>query len=237
MDSKDTHFTNEEIAKQLSKKLNIISVGSGMGVLESYLCDNGFNVICIDPTLNKRDPYTKTKMTKKPNYKNVKEYMENKEVFKGDPCHLLLNYPLPDYILYDICSIYDLQPKFITIIAGYKGHSGSTLLHIWLRQLGVDTMGKVQTEKKWSTDLDIDMKFIVKEEYKQLYYKLKDPFPGVNGEINLRRNFMVTLLRMDKSFNSRPIMSPTYEEVVLQGNENIFNSYHNCYNFLISQTR
>jgi len=127
-------FSNDEIAAHLTLKLTIISVGSGMGVLERYLTTKCYKVVCIDPTKNKKDPYTNDKMSKKPDYQSLKEYLDDEKNPRGDDIHLLLNFPLPDYAIYDIASIYDLKPKFVTIQAGYYGSSGTLLLQIWLRR-------------------------------------------------------------------------------------------------------
>lgn len=221
-------FTNQEIASHLSKKLKIVSVGSGMGVLEQWLINQGCQVVCIDPTSNQIDPYTKVEMTKPPDYKTVKEYIESKQPMM-DHCQVLLNYPLPDYALYDICSIYDLQPKFVTINAGYYGHSGSALLHMWLRRNQVDTQGKLFTETQWREFMDLDL--LVKQKYKKISYQLKESFPDKVHTNNKRSSFLVTLMRTDTATTENTIYSPEIEEVVCAGEENFLNSLERCLTF------
>jgi len=47
--------------------------------IEKYLIENGKNVICIDPSKSKINPYTDEKRVKEPDYKNVKEYLDKNE--------------------------------------------------------------------------------------------------------------------------------------------------------------
>jgi hypothetical protein len=226
-------FSSQEISTHLTKKLTIVSVGSGMGVTENALIKDGYKVICIDPTKNKSDPYTNNTMTKQPDYSSVKEYMSDVKNPIGDDIHLLLNFPLPDYALYDICSIYDLQPKFVTIKAGYYGHSGTLLLQIWLRQCGVDTQGKIATEINWAKSMRINWNSVVKQKYVKLKYQQKCQYKDERGSKPIQE-FLTTLMRKDKVIPSDSIelYTPTMEEVVQKGQMNIMKSLERCLQFI-----
>lgn len=205
-------FNEKEILEQINNNIKVISVGSAHGYIENYLIEHGKNVICIDPSDSEINPYTDEKRVKNPDYKNVKEYLnKNKD---NEYCQLLLHYPLPDYVTYDICSIYDLNPKFITIMCSYDGESGSIGLHIWLRKCGVDTIGKVITEKDW--EIEFDFNKLVKNKYKPIFYKK-------NG------NFILTTLeRITNKYKNKCIYSPEYEEKVLNGLDNTLKGVEKC---------
>ena len=86
----------------LSKLLPIISVGSGMGIEEQFLSDHGYTVTCIDPAIRKRDPWLTDKvLVREPDYPSVPAYLRAHPEYNGE-VQVLLQYPLPDYGLYDI---------------------------------------------------------------------------------------------------------------------------------------
>lgn len=207
-------FSKKEILNQIKDNIKVISVGSAHGDIENYLIKKGKNVICIDPSDSEINPYTDEKRIKSPDYKNVKEYLD-KNKNNGD-CQLLLHYPLPDYITYDICSIYDLNPKFVTIVCSYDGESGSIGLHIWLRKCGVNTIAKLITEMSWEEEMGIDFNKLVKNKYKPIFYKKKGNF------------IIVTLERITNKHKNDRIYSPEHEEKVLAGLDNTLKNVENC---------
>jgi hypothetical protein len=73
----------------LSKKsLTIVSVGSGMGVEEQLLVDQGYKVVCIDPARRNVDRYLSHKRsTRRPDYACVREYLANNEGYDGVELH------------------------------------------------------------------------------------------------------------------------------------------------------
>jgi hypothetical protein len=205
-------FSENEILKQIKNNIKVISVGSAHGYIEKYLIENGKNVICIDPSKSKINPYTDEKRVKEPDYKNVKEYLDKNE--DNEDCQLLLHYPLSDYVTYDICSIYDLNPKYITIMCSYDGESGSIGLHIWLRKCGVDTIGKLITEKDW--EMEFDFNKLVKNKYKPIFYKKEENF------------ILTTLERITNEYKNNYIYSPKHEEKILNGLDNTLKGVENC---------
>ncbi len=88
-------------------------------------------IICVDPTQAKFDQWTDIKRAMKPDFDNVKQLVQAKPTIIGN-CHLLVEYPLTDYVTYDFLAIYDLQPKSLVLLTTSTGHSGGLLLHMWL---------------------------------------------------------------------------------------------------------
>ncbi len=92
-------------------------------------------------------------------------------------------------------------------MCGYDGHSGTFLLHVWLRQHGVTTVGKQLTEKSWGT-LVKDWSVVAPEKYSIISYKRK----VLNKSL-----ILTTLLRQaDKGvIDMSKFMSPMIEEEVV----------------------
>jgi len=129
-----------------NSKLPIVSVGSGMGLdeelmIKKYKC----NIILVDPTKDNEDKYRDVKMARRPDFKNVKELMKAKPELKGN-CVVMLLYPLPDFAMYDIFSIYDLSPKEVVIMYNPFGASGSFLLHNFLRNINATELSAAKLE-------------------------------------------------------------------------------------------
>ena len=104
---------NEYFEKIVETKGIIVSVGSGMGKIEQKLRTSGKIVICIDPNdYGKKDRYTGVKRVLYPDYSTVADFLLKKPLSIGK-INLLLQYPLPDYNLYDIMAIKRLEPKNI----------------------------------------------------------------------------------------------------------------------------
>ena len=84
--------------------------------------------------------------------------------------NLLLLHPLPDYILYDIMAIYHLEPIKIFLYYMKDGGAGSWFLHRFLRKNGVNTLGKMKTDKIIEEELQISPHTcIVKHKYTQVF--------------------------------------------------------------------
>ena len=223
-------FTYDEIASELDKTLTIVSVGSGMGTVEQYLEQKGFKVITIDPTTLKRDPYTSFELAKKPDYANVSEYMQSSAYDIKEEYHVLIHYPLCNYALYDICCIYDIKPKFVTIMAG-DTMSGTFLLHVWLRQHGVKTCGYVRAEHNVKTALSApNLNFVVKEKYEKLTYHSSQFWDG-------SPSFLTTLGRISPVSNRQKVAlySPIDEETAGDDQKTRDASFFNCINFIKDQ--
>ena len=137
-----------------NKSIPIISVGSGMGKREKELINLGYKVICIDPTKQNKDRWYPIKRVMKSNYKYVNDLIENNKDIIGN-CNLLIEYPMTDYITYDFCAIYDLQPIEIIILTTVGATSGSILLHYWLNKYGINTTNKQITMKSLAQGLGI----------------------------------------------------------------------------------
>ena len=140
-----TPFTTESVSKNFSDvNIPIISVGSGMGKREQELIDLGHKVICIDPFKGRKDRWTSIKRVRKRDFKNVPSCMEKHKELIGN-CYVLIEYPQTDYITYDFCSLYDLQPLETIILTTRSCQSGGLLLHFWLNKYGIQTTNKEKT--------------------------------------------------------------------------------------------
>ena len=148
-----------KIIKSTDNGLPYISVGSGTGILEKFLCENNINVICVDPTKTKRDRYTKDKLVKQPDYTLVSVLMEERPELVG-ACNVMLIYPLPDYGFVDITAIVDLQPVNIVTVVDDGGGSGSFFYHKFLRRCGLNTHGKLKTSESIKQATGIPDNFI-----------------------------------------------------------------------------
>ena len=148
-----------KVIKETDNGLPYISVGSGMGHLEDYLCKNGINVICVDPTLTTKDRYTKVKMVRKPDFSLVSVLMEQCPELVGN-CNIMLIYPLPDYVLVDYLSIVDFQPILIVTVVDDGGQSGSFYYHKFLRKCGLSTQGKLLTSENFRSVTGIPDSFL-----------------------------------------------------------------------------
>jgi hypothetical protein len=206
-------------------KLPVVSVGSGMGTVEKYLELNGVDVICVDPSTFDVDPYIGDARVKDADFSHVVSLIKSKPNIVGQN-HLLLHFPLPDYALYDIASIYDLKPTYITMVVGYNGKSGSLLLHAFLRSCGIRTIGKVLTEVSLARQ-GIRLNKVIQEKY-QLK---KGTSVSRNKEAKM---IMFTLERVGEIVPSDSLVSPTTMEQVLIGGDNMIKMYGNCLEFVQS---
>lgn len=203
-------FSREEIWKRVEpySELPLVSVGSGMGLLEKYIeTEHKKPVICVDPTTGKRDKYTKVTRVRKPDFPNVVELLKMKPELIGN-CHLLLIYPLTDYVTYDICAICDLKPVYVTLLYGPASKSGSFSLVRFLRKCGVKNVtSKLKTEISWITNGFIPQS----QDFKEVYTCVKDErIHKLNQVLRL-----LTLKRetpIEKT-DSQDFLSPTFMEM------------------------
>jgi hypothetical protein len=132
-----SRFNFQEIYGLISdKSLPIISVGSGMGVDEALMKRKfGCKLITVEPTTNKFDAYREgVRSVEKPDFKYVSQIQGAYPELVGN-CVVMLLYPLPDWAMYDIFSIYQMKPRQVVIMYNPFGASGSFLLHNFLRQI------------------------------------------------------------------------------------------------------
>ena len=138
-----TPFKTKDVLSAFpNDSLPIVSVGCGMCKRE-YEMSKIRNIICVDPTHANVDPWTDVKRRMKPDYENVKELVQAKPSIIGN-CHLLIEYPMTDYVTYDFLAIYDLQPKSLVLLTTSTVHSGGLMLHMWLNNNGIKTTNKAE---------------------------------------------------------------------------------------------
>lgn len=128
----------------------IVSVGSGMGHTESFMRNNGNVVICVDPYKEDKDLYVPITRKLPSDYAYVRDLVNDKPNIVGKTT-VFLNYPLTDYIIYDIFSIYTLEPKKIVLFLHLDTKnrcSGSYMLHRFLRKNGVRSTVKLGMDKQ-----------------------------------------------------------------------------------------
>ena len=205
------------LLNHLSKQLPVVSVGSGMGVEEQLLVDNGYTVVCIDPSNARTDLYLLGKRRKRAaDHANVPEYLEKNPQYDGG-VQLLLHYPLPDYAMYDFLAIHDLRARFVTVAATLGGSSGSFLLHVWLRACGVRTLGKLRTEQAHIPDGQV----VVSTPYTVVKHELLSHDGSImrNADGVPQTLFVSTLLRNGPYESPEFIMSPRDQEHINLGTE------------------
>ena len=204
------------LLSHLSKKLTILSVGSGMGVEEQFLVDHGYTVVCVDPSKAKKDPYLRGKRrVRAADYATVPDYLTAHPEYDGQ-VQLLLHYPLPDYVMYDFLAIHDLRPRWVTVMATMGGSAGSFLLHVWLRACGVRSLGKVRTEQSSIKDGQV----VVSTPYQRVKFDLLEKVGGkvqVNADGVPQTVFVATLMRKGPYARPDLIMSPCYTEEINLG--------------------
>jgi hypothetical protein len=109
----------------------IISVGSGSGYVEHTLgCDD--RIICIDP---QPKWYGNQDVVLEPKYPFVRDLIMDRPEIVGE-CHLMLVWPTPGNVTYDIRAIRDLKPRMVTIIYDSSGSAGGSPLIAWLYAMG-----------------------------------------------------------------------------------------------------
>ena len=208
------------LLSHLGKSLPIISVGSGMGIEEQYLVDHGYTVVCIDPAKRTRDRYTDRVLVRKPDFACVRQYLDACSSYDGQ-VQLLLHYPLPDYVLYDIQAIHDLRPKIVVVMATNGASSGSMLLHAWLRQCGVPTLGKIATEQSWSDQFGDFSALTAPVRYQRLKFEMLPVMWHNDLQVNSagveQTRFVASLMRVGPYSSPTSIRSPTHEERIEDG--------------------
>ena len=223
------------LLSHLSKRLTVLSVGSGMGVEEQLLVDHGYAVVCIDPSKAKKDPYLPGKRrVRAPDYPSVPVYLEAHPEYDGG-VQLLLHYPLPDYVMYDFLAIQDLRPKCVTVMASMGGSSGSFLLHVWLRQCGVGTFGKLRSEQRHIGDPRV----VVSTPYQRVKFELLPDCGNVefNADGVPQTSFVATLMREGPYVRPHLIMSPSWKEEINQGGGDSINELMKNLAWLVAKFR
>lgn len=137
--------------KRVIKKtpnVDIISLGSGNGVIEKIIDDNfGCNIICVEPHFNEFIP-APDKFTKKPAFKTIDEYLDTKSDKK---IILFINWAYisvfnPELATceihnYDYGAIIKLNPDHIISIYDPTGSAGSMLFTTWAnKKCGVPSL-------------------------------------------------------------------------------------------------
>jgi hypothetical protein len=221
----------------LGKSLPVISVGSGMGFEEQYLVDHGYTVVCIDPAQRSRDRYTGRVLIRKPDFASVPQYLEANPNYDGQ-VQLLLHYPLPDYVLYDIQAIHDLRPKIVVVMATNGGSSGSILLHAWLRQCGVPTLGKIATEQSWSGHLGDFSALTAPVKYQRLKFEMLPVTWKSDLQVNSagipQTRFVASLIRVGPYTAPASVVSPSHEERIEVGPAAMNKRFSVCVNYMQS---
>ena len=149
----------------------------------------------------------------KPDYENVKELVQAKPSIIGN-CHLLIEYPMTDYVTYDFLAIYDLQPKSLVLLTTSTCHSGGLMLHMWLNNNGIKTTNKAKTmkiiKKNHGDDAMLSpnaLKYNLNVIQKKLHIFRKK----IEGRPN-KMYIFVSGTRKDNRIIKRPLLSPNYME-------------------------
>jgi hypothetical protein len=103
--------------------INLISIGSGNGLLEDHIkTEFGTNTICIDPN---PESYSPPPIVTKPDFPSVTALIERSPELVGN-CLILLNWCNPNESRYDFDAIQSLRPiAFISIFESYMEESGA----------------------------------------------------------------------------------------------------------------
>jgi hypothetical protein len=209
------------ITKIINTKGLFVSVGCGMGVLENRLRQAGKVVICIDPNnYDVVDRYTGDIRELNPDYKFVSELIADRPNVVGK-VNLILNHPLPDYAMYDIMSIFQLEPLHIFLYYMKMGGAGSWLLHRFLRKNGVRTHAKIRMDEQLEK-IGIDITAcIIPYKYVQIY----ENSVGEHTYSILKRTTQITprITPQIKQFVYKDV-----EEFVLIGSENTDRCLDRC---------
>lgn len=126
--------------------LPVISVGSGSGYVEKQCMERikDLNMILVDPLNPDENEFypVPSHLSQNPSYELTNDLIVDKPEIIGN-CHLFLNWPLPNDIMYDYEAILLLKPKKIIICCEVSGSSGSQKLLAWLRFCGLKCMDEV----------------------------------------------------------------------------------------------
>ncbi len=183
-------------------KSNIVSLGSGNGVVERILCKRlDRNIVCIDSEFNKFI-FAPEKFTKLPNFNTVDDYLQSDEK-SNENMVLFINWPEPsmgfdvtkgDTLPYDYEAVMKLKPEHIIIVYDPSGASGSTLFINWIEKkcgvppvpsIGIPFIDNVEKEK-----IALDGYHYVKRTMKKGKDILNSPWPTYNQILWLSRNKM-----------------------------------------------
>lgn len=120
--------------KSLPINESIIEVGSGNGYISSFISDLGYNVIPIDPLVQKYYAPSIDSVLLFPKYESVNRCLMN-EPQLIDKCNILLNWCTPNCGNYDYDAIRLLKPKNIIVITELTGFANSNIFQSWLREI------------------------------------------------------------------------------------------------------
>lgn len=119
-----------EIVHKYHRNNPVLSVGSGLGILEDKIIKSGINVTCIDP-----DPTSFAseihKIIVKPAFATVDDYLKS----HSGQCELILCHTTPNDSIYDIDAINKLDASIIYILYDTSGSAGSGHLHYFIHQI------------------------------------------------------------------------------------------------------
>jgi len=132
-----------EKVMELAPNADIISVGSGNGVVEQIIDDKfKCDVICIDPFSNKFIP-APAEFVKPSTFDNVDDYLDKTPIISDKKLILFLNWPYNEFTKedgsmteyeYDYDSIVKLKPNHIIVVYDPSGSAGSHLLTNWMNK-------------------------------------------------------------------------------------------------------
>ena len=119
----DTVFNNIGQFLNAYPGLNLISIGSGNGLLENQIRIRfGINIICIDPN---PESYSRVPIVLAPNFPLVTDLIGVAPQLIGN-CLILLNWCNPNKSRYDFDAIQSLRPiAFISIFESFMGGPGA----------------------------------------------------------------------------------------------------------------
>lgn len=118
----------------LDKNISLIDLGSGNGYISQILNQKGFQVIPIDPLIQKRFAPALDTIIFPPQYETVEHLIKMRPEIVGNN-NLLLNWCNPDVDSYDYDAMHLLKPQNIVIITELTGASNSFKFHAWLRHV------------------------------------------------------------------------------------------------------
>ena len=151
-------YYNEFCKRALEQNCSIVSVGSGLGTVESALqhgaSESGTpnTIICIDPeptSFQIRDK-SNTRTEKAPDYATVDDMLQ-KFSDEEKKFALFINWALPNDSTYDFDAISKLDPMFILVVCDTSGGSGGTMFYRWLTQR--TNLQATTKEFVWTGDL------------------------------------------------------------------------------------
>jgi hypothetical protein len=168
-------------------KLPIVSVGSGLGLIEyiTHTINPDINFICVDPD-PMNFPSDANKYISKPFIQPQYNYVDDLPPELINNCILFLNWCCPNESMYDYDAIIKLKPKAVLSIiekfGGSDGCAGGSEFFIWSKQHNNHIKQSYhlydyydEHEKEYYDSMDIqihwyDLEHIYKEEEREYNY-------------------------------------------------------------------